>query len=52
MTKVTIELSDDDHIKLLEIQLARKKDKTNTKPTAVNKIASELLSEKLSDSKK
>lgn len=49
MTKVMVEISEEDHIKLLELQLERKKDKSTNKPTAVNKIASELLAEKIKE---
>jgi hypothetical protein len=45
MVKITMELSDEAHIKLLEIQLARKKQKIE--PTAINKIAAEVLTEAL-----
>lgn len=45
MVKIAIELDKDDHVKLLEIQLDRKKRKVE--PTALNKIASELLSKAL-----
>lgn len=45
MVKITVTLDDDDHLKLLEIQLARKKKKVG--PTALNKIASEILKNSL-----
>lgn len=48
MVKVTIELSAKVHSKVLDIQVARKKDPENKKPTAVNKITAELL-EKIVD---
>ncbi len=38
---MSIELSEETHLKLLELQLERKKKKIE--PTAINKIASELL---------
>lgn len=41
MTKITIDISDDVHIGLLTLQLERKKKKVE--PTAINKIAAELL---------
>jgi len=50
MTKISIEVSDEDHIKLLEIQLERKKKKEE--PTAINKIAAEFLSKSLNENKK
>ena len=43
MVKVTIELSTEVHSRLLDIQLERKKNPEKDKPTALNKIASELL---------
>ena len=45
MTKIAIEVSEEDHIKLLEIQLERKKKKTE--PSAINKIASEIFTKAL-----
>lgn len=45
MIKITVTLEEDDHLKLLEIQLSRKKQKKN--PTALNKIASEILAKAL-----
>lgn len=41
MVKITVQLEDDLHLKLLEIQLDRKRRKIE--PTAINKIASEIL---------
>ncbi|MDB4919858.1 hypothetical protein [Mucilaginibacter sp.] len=41
MTKIALDISDDVHIGLLTIQLERKKKKVE--PTAINKIAAELL---------
>ena len=45
MVKITVTLEDDEHLKLLEIQLDRKKAKKE--PTAINKIASEILAKAL-----
>jgi hypothetical protein len=45
MVKITVEIPDELHIKLLEMQLDRKK--TKKEPSAINKIASELLVEAL-----
>jgi hypothetical protein len=45
MIKMTIELSDEEHLKLLEIQLDRKRKKIE--PNALNKIASEIVSDYL-----
>lgn len=45
MVKVTVELSDEAHIKLLELQLDRKRNKQE--PSAINKIAAEILEEAL-----
>lgn len=45
MVKVTIELTDEAHIKLLELQLDRKRKKHE--PSAINKIASELVEKSL-----
>jgi hypothetical protein len=45
MVKITITLEDSEHLKLLEIQLDRKKKKIE--PTAINKIAGEILTEAL-----
>lgn len=50
MTRISIEVSDEDHIRLLEIQLDRKKRKIE--PTAINKIAAEFLSKSLEENKK
>jgi hypothetical protein len=41
MVKIAMEISDEAHIKLLEIQLDRKKKKVE--PSAINKIAAEIL---------
>lgn len=41
MVKISLELTDEAHIKLLELQLDRKKKKIE--PSAINKIASEVL---------
>lgn len=41
MVKVQMDIPDEAHIKLLEIQLKRKKEKVE--PTAINKIATEIL---------
>lgn len=41
MARITVDVSDEAHIKLLEIQLERKKKKIE--PSALNKIATELL---------
>lgn len=41
MVKVQMDIPDEAHIKLLEIQLDRKKKKVE--PTAINKIAREIL---------
>lgn len=45
MVKITVTLEDEEHLKLLEIQLNRKKQKIE--PTAINKIASEILANAL-----
>jgi len=45
MIKMTIQLSDEEHLKLLEIQLERKRKKIE--PTAINKIAAEILKKAL-----
>ncbi|WP_288637191.1 MULTISPECIES: hypothetical protein [Sphingobacterium] len=42
---MAIEISEDAYIRLLEIQLDRKK--TKKEPSAINKIAAELLEEAL-----
>lgn len=47
MTKVAIDLPEDLHIKLLEIQLDRKKKKIE--PTAISKIAVEYLEKALKE---
>ena len=41
MVKMTITLTDEEHLRLLEIQLQRKREKIE--PTAINKIAAEIL---------
>ena len=41
MVKMSLELTEETHLKLLEIQLDRKRKKIE--PTAINKIASELI---------
>lgn len=41
MVKVQMDIPEDAHLKLLEIQLDRKKRKIG--PTAINKIAAEIL---------
>ena len=41
MIKIVIEVSEEDHIKLLELQLERKKKKID--PSAINKIAAEIF---------
>jgi hypothetical protein len=41
MTKIQLDLTDEVHIHLLEIQLERKKKKKE--PTALNKIAAEMI---------
>jgi hypothetical protein len=43
MVKVAVELSEKVHGRVLDIQVERKKDPKNKKPTAVNKIVAELL---------
>jgi hypothetical protein len=43
MVKVVVELSPKVHSKVLDIQVERKKDTKNKKPTAINKIVAELL---------
>jgi benzoyl-CoA reductase/2-hydroxyglutaryl-CoA dehydratase subunit BcrC/BadD/HgdB len=43
MVNITIQIDDETHIKLLEMQLDRKRKKIE--PTAINKIASEKLKE-------
>lgn len=40
---MTIELTDEEHMKLMDIQLDRRKKKIE--PTALNKIASEIVSD-------
>jgi phosphoribosylformylglycinamidine (FGAM) synthase PurS component len=45
MVKITVTLEEEEHLKLLELQLQRKKDKKE--PTAINKIASEILTNAL-----
>jgi hypothetical protein len=45
MVKITVTLEEAEHIKLLEIQLQRKKNKIE--PSAINKIASEVLTNAL-----
>lgn len=50
MVKITVDISDEAQIKLLEIQLERKKEKI--KPSAINKIASEMLERKLIEESK
>lgn len=45
MVKVTVELSDEAHIRLLELQLERKRKKHE--PSAINKIAAEILEKSL-----
>lgn len=47
MVKVAIELSDKAHGRILDIQVSRKKDPKNKKPTAISKIASELIDQAL-----
>ena len=49
MVKMTVQLSDEDHLKLLEIQLDRKRRKIE--PTAINKIAAEILTKALEKEK-
>lgn len=49
MVKITVELNDESQNKLLEIQFKRKKSKRE--PTAINKIASEILTKALEDYK-
>jgi len=41
MVKVQMDIPDEAHLKLLELQLDRKKKKIE--PTAINKIAAEIL---------
>lgn len=48
MVNITIQIDDETHIKLLEIQLDRKRKKQE--PTAINKIASEKLKQALNKS--
>ena len=43
MVKVAVELSEMAHIRILDIQVQRKKDPDNKKPTSISKIASELI---------
>lgn len=45
MVKVAVELSERVHSKVLDIQVERKKDPKNKKPTAINKIVAEILEE-------
>lgn len=45
MVKIAVTLDEKEHLKLLEIQLDRKKKKIE--PTAINKIASEILTKAL-----
>ena len=47
MARMAIEISDEAHIRLLEIQLDRKRNKKE--PSAINKIAAELLEEVLKE---
>lgn len=47
MAKMAIEISEEAHIKLLEIQLDRKKNKKE--PSAINKIAAELIEKVLKE---
>jgi hypothetical protein len=49
MTKITIEVSEEEHIKLLELQLDRKKQKKE--PSAINKIAAEIFAKALKTEK-
>jgi hypothetical protein len=49
MTKITVEISEEAHIGLLEIQLERKKRKEE--PTAINKIASEIIEKRIKKDK-
>lgn len=49
MTKIALDLPDELHIALLELQLERKKKKIE--PTAINKIAVEVLTEALKEQK-
>ncbi len=41
MVKITLEIPEESHIRLLELQLERKREKRE--PSAINKIAAELL---------
>jgi hypothetical protein len=43
MVKVAVELSEKVHSKILDIQVQRRKDPENKKPTAINKIVAEIL---------
>jgi hypothetical protein len=43
MVKVAVELSEKVHGKILDIQVERRKDPQNKKPTAINKIVAEIL---------
>lgn len=45
MVKITVELSDKAHEKILDIQVERRKAKKE--PTALNKIASEIINKEL-----
>lgn len=49
MVKITLEIPEEAHISLLEKQLERKKKKIE--PSAINKIASEILIEALKTEK-
>lgn len=49
MTRVAIDISDEAHIRLLELQLERKKKKIE--PTAINKIAAEIVETALKQEK-
>ena len=45
MVKVAVELSEKVHSRVLDIQVQRRKDPDNKKPTAINKIVAEILEE-------
>lgn len=47
MAKMAIDISDEAHIKLLELQLDRKRNKQE--PSAINKIAAEILEKALNE---
>jgi len=47
MVKITVNIPEEAHLKLLEIQLDRKKRKIE--PTAINKIAAEILIKALNE---